>query len=97
MLAKANRAGDTKGFLALANAGRPDLSVEAVVLSPQFRHLFSPEELAIAEQRLHGFPVFAWRKNVDRGPNYPDAAQPLGQFPVSRQRRMMPAGGFEWL
>lgn len=72
MLAKANRAGDTKGFLALADAGRPDLSVEAVVLSPQFRHLFSPEELAIAEQRLHRFPVFAWRKNVDRGTIYPD-------------------------
>jgi 5-methylcytosine-specific restriction protein A len=72
MLAKTTRAGDTKGFLALADAGRPDLSVEAVVLSPQFRHMFSARELAVAEQRLKRFPTQAWRKDVDRGSIYPD-------------------------
>lgn len=72
MLAKTTRAGDTKGFLALADAGRPDLSVEAVVLLPQFRGLFSAQELAIAEQRLKRFPTSSWRKSVARGGVYPD-------------------------
>jgi hypothetical protein len=81
MLAKATRNGDTKGFLALADAGRPDLSVEAVVLSPEFRHLFSTEELAIAERRLKRFPVHARRKNIDRAAIYPD------ELPTGRQYR----------
>ncbi len=72
MLAKTTRAGDTKGFLALADAGRPDLSVEAVVLLPQFRSLFSDQEIAIAEQRLKRFPASSWRKSVKRISVYPD-------------------------
>jgi len=72
MLAKSTRAGDTKGFLALVDAGRPDLSVEAVVLMPQFSGLFSRQELAVAEQRLKRFPASSWRRNVKRASVYPD-------------------------
>lgn len=72
MLAKATRAGDTKGFLALADAGRPDLSLEAVVLSPEFRSLFTAGELAIAEERLKRFPASSWRKSVGQKTVYPD-------------------------
>jgi 5-methylcytosine-specific restriction protein A len=50
----------------------PDLSVEAVVLSPQFRHLFSAEELAIAKSRMKRFPVRATRRDVEKGSIYPD-------------------------
>lgn len=72
MLGKKSGNGDTKGFLALADAGRPDLSVESVVLSPEFRDLFSPDELATAERRLSRFPSDRQRKNVNPDTIYPD-------------------------
>lgn len=56
ILAKHTHTGQTKGFLALAEAGRQDLSVEAVVLSRRFRRQFTPKELAVAEERLRRFP-----------------------------------------
>jgi 5-methylcytosine-specific restriction protein A len=81
MLAKSTRAGDTKGFLALADHGRPELSIEAVVLLPEFRELFSPEELSIAEKRLKRFPSISWRKDVGQNPIYPD------ELPTGRRYR----------
>lgn len=49
------------GFAQLVEAGRADLSVEAAVLDDRYVHLFAPEEVKKAEQRLaevpaHGFP-----------------------------------------
>ena len=41
------------GYTSLWELGRLDLSVEAYVLKPDFRELFTPEELEIAESRLH--------------------------------------------
>jgi hypothetical protein len=40
------------GFAELLLAGRPDLTVEAAVLRPEFSVLFSPEELSVAAERL---------------------------------------------
>ncbi len=47
------------GFTALWEAKRLDLTVEAHVLDPRFRELFTPNELRIAEERLvaHGYEV----------------------------------------
>jgi hypothetical protein len=42
----------SRGFEALKNAGRTDLSVEALVLKPEWSFLFTAEELAIAQGRL---------------------------------------------
>src|ERR1700674_1184 len=61
ILKKSTKTGETKGFLALRDAGRPDLSVEAVVLSPEFHDLFTVGELAIAKKRLKRFPSSSWR------------------------------------
>jgi 5-methylcytosine-specific restriction protein A len=72
LLAKTTKAGETKGFLALADVGRPDLSVEAVVLDARFRSLFSEQEIAIAEQRLARFPEASWRKRLKGTSVYPD-------------------------
>src|SRR5687767_10743109 len=66
ILSNTTKAGETKGFLALADAGRPDLSLEAVVLSPEFRNLFTEQELAVAEQRLKRFPPSSWRTTANR-------------------------------
>lgn len=76
ILGKSGKAGETKGFLALLDAGRPDLSVEAVVLLPEFRPLFTAEEIAIAEKRLRRFPSFSRRKTVNPAKIYPDELPP---------------------
>jgi len=40
------------GFGALWAAGRVDLTVEYLVQQPEFRHLFSDEEIAVAVERV---------------------------------------------
>jgi 5-methylcytosine-specific restriction protein A len=45
-----------KGFQALVDADRTDLSVEAVVLAPRFRPLFTQAEIVEAQRRLSGLP-----------------------------------------
>jgi len=57
MLLASNRVSD--GFLALWERKRLDLTVEALVLNPRFRHLFSETELEIAANRLreHGVEI----------------------------------------
>ena len=40
------------GFVRLWQEGRLDISVEAVVLDPQWRALFTSDELAVARSRL---------------------------------------------
>ena len=47
-----NASGISDGFTCLWDAGRLDLTVEAVALLPQWASLFTPEELATARQRL---------------------------------------------
>jgi hypothetical protein len=47
------------GFATLWELGRLDLTVEAILLLPWYRHLFTPEEQSIARWRLeeNGFDV----------------------------------------
>ena len=53
------KSGTSKGFERLKKEGRLDLSMEAVMLRPEFRELFSAEEAARASERLaaHGFQL----------------------------------------
>lgn len=44
--------GFSDGFTTLWELGRLDLSVEAHVIKPEYSDLFTPEEIAVAEQRL---------------------------------------------
>jgi hypothetical protein len=52
-----HRSGVSPGFERLRKEGRLDLSMEALVIRPEFRELFTPNEIAIASDRLaaHGF------------------------------------------
>jgi hypothetical protein len=49
----------SEGYTALWERKRLDLTVEALALQPEWRELFTPEELDIARQRLqqHGYQV----------------------------------------
>jgi len=56
---------EQKGFRAIVEAGRPDLSLESLVLQKRFRKLFTSAELAEAERRLRSIPGYAKRTPVD--------------------------------
>lgn len=43
------------GFAELWERGRLDLTVEAIVVEPEFAELFSTEEIAMARRRLEQF------------------------------------------
>ena len=47
------RGGVPAGLVKLAELGRLDLSMEALVLDPAYRPLFTDDERAFAAQRLH--------------------------------------------
>ena len=64
-----------KGFRALIEAGRLDLSLESLVLQPRFRNLFTKEELAEAQRRLDMVPEYAKRIPVAPDENHPDDLQ----------------------
>ena len=72
ILAKRGKGALTKGFLALLDAGRPELSVEWTVLLPEFRHEFSNEELHIAEERIRSHFKTPPPTQVNASVVYPD-------------------------
>jgi hypothetical protein len=47
-----------EGFTHLWECGRPDLTVEALVLSPEYISLFTDEERQTAQQRLEDYGYF---------------------------------------
>ena len=53
-----------KGFQALIDAGLPHISVECIVLQPQFRTLFTDDELRVAQARMDAIPDCANQKRV---------------------------------
>lgn len=61
-----------KGLRALIDAGRPDLSVEALVLSPEFQPLFTGEERAEAARRIASLPSYTQRAAVPAELNHPE-------------------------
>lgn len=63
---------EQKGFKALIEAGRSDLSLENLVLQPRFSSLFTKDELIEAQRRLDSIPSNARRKVVLPEQNFPD-------------------------
>jgi hypothetical protein len=63
------RSGDLvqSGFITLWECGCLHLSIEALVLKPEFRQLFTEEELMIAENRLreHDYEMQEYTKSLD--------------------------------
>ncbi len=67
-LAKKDDAQD--GFKKLIEVGRPDLSIEAIVLKDEYRNLFTADELEEAQRRINTVPDYAWRKPIDPSHNF---------------------------
>ena len=64
------------GLQALIDSGRADISVESLVLRPQFKSLFSEPELSEARRRLSTFPDYTIRKNVQIDSIFPETLPP---------------------
>jgi len=90
MLQKTSRGlvGSTKGLDAMLAAGRPDLTMEALVLSDQFRDLFTPEELSVAEGRLAEYQIRASRQLAERERLFPDELEPGREYPEGARRQI---------
>jgi 5-methylcytosine-specific restriction protein A len=70
MLSK--KAESQTGLQAVIDVGRPDLTVEHLVLQPQFSSLFTENELAEAKRRLSLVPQHAYRHAVPPENNHAD-------------------------
>jgi len=85
---------DQKGFRALVEAGRPDLSLESLVLNPRFRPLFTPDELAEAQRRLDSVPNYSRRKNIPSETNYPEDLQDEREY-TERAKKTITVNAYE--
>ena len=77
-----------KGFQALLDAGRTDLSVEATVLQPRFLRLFTDAELAEAQRRLDAVPAYARRHPTPPDANFPDELDDEAEYFEGVRRRV---------
>jgi len=64
--------GQRTGLDRLLEAGRPDLTMEAIIMQPQFRSLFTASELEVASERLGKYGKDAARRIARRERLYPD-------------------------
>ncbi len=91
---KPRNPGQRAGLDALLDAGRPDLTMEAVLLQPQFRPLFSEAELHVAAQRLGQYGKDAALRAANRERLYPDELEP-GQKYSEGARKQVRVNAYE--
>jgi 5-methylcytosine-specific restriction enzyme A len=78
------------GFQALIDVGRADeLSVEAIVLRPEFRRLFNAAELAEAARRLKKIPKSARQTPVATEAIFPETLDPSQTYVDGRVRTVI--------
>jgi len=87
-------ASQRKGLDAILEAGKPELSVEAVVLQPRFRALFTDEELKSAAERLGEYGKQAQLKIKQRERLYPDDLPP-GQDYAEGAKKQVRVNAYE--
>jgi len=75
MLLPRNQA-QSKGLDALLEANRPELTVEAIILQPKFRNLFSAVEIATAKERLGEYGKAITAHMSAREKLFPDELEP---------------------
>lgn len=87
-------AGQRKGLDALLEANRPELSVEAIVLQPKFRGLFTDSEIATAKTRLGVYCKAIANRIAHRENLFPDELEP-GKKYVEGARKQVRVNAFE--
>jgi 5-methylcytosine-specific restriction protein A len=85
---KPRNAGQRKGLDALLEAGRPDLTTEAIVLEPRFKSLFTAAELAEAARRLGKYDLEAKKRHRHRERLYPDELDPGRKYSEGARKQV---------
>ena len=80
--------GQRAGLDALLEAGRPDLTVEAIILQPKFQKLFTNEELKIAKERLGEYGKESARIINKRERLFPDELEPGKKYIVGAKKQI---------
>jgi 5-methylcytosine-specific restriction enzyme A len=86
--------GQRKGLDALLDANRPDLTVEAIVLQPKFRALFTTGEISAAQERLGKYGKAITERLSHRDRLFPDEL-PLGLKYVEGARKQIRVNAYE--
>lgn len=87
-------AGQRAGLDALLDAGRPDLTVEAIILQPKYRGLFTEAELSAAAGRLGEYGKAAAKRVAARERLFPDELEP-GRKYVEGARKQVRVNAYE--
>jgi 5-methylcytosine-specific restriction protein A len=85
---KPRTASQRAGLDALLAAGKPELTLEALVLEPRFAALFTRSELAEAQGRLGKFKRDSKKVRADRERLYPDELEPGKSYPEGAKRQV---------
>jgi len=80
--------GQRKGLDALLEANRPELSVEAIVLQPRFRSLFTDVELTAAKERLGEYGKAIVTIASERQRFYPDELEPGHKYAEGAKKQI---------
>ncbi|MCF6152766.1 MAG: hypothetical protein E3K38_10830 [Candidatus Kuenenia stuttgartiensis] len=86
--------GQRKGLDALLEANRPELTVEAIILQPKFRPLFSISELKVAQERLGEYGKLISTHLATRERLFPDELPP-GQKYVEGAKKQIRVNAYE--
>jgi len=91
---KPRSTGQRTGLDALLEAERPDLTLEAIILQPPFRDLFTDEERAVAAERLgeYGKTIAVIRASRER--LFPDELEPGHKY-VEGARKTVRVNAYE--
>jgi 5-methylcytosine-specific restriction protein A len=81
-------AGQRQGLNALLDANRPELSVEAIVLQPKFRSLFTDAELATAKERLGEYSKTIDYPIANRERLFPDELEPGKKYAEGARKQV---------
>lgn len=80
--------GQRKGLDALLEAGRPELTVEAIVLQPKFQGLFTVAELVAAKERLGEYGKTIATLASERQRFYPDELEPGQKYAEGAKKQV---------
>lgn len=86
--------GQRKGLDALLEASRPELTVEAIVLKPRFRRLFTAAEIVTAQERLGAYGRAIAAHVASRQNLYPDDLEP-GKKYVEGAKKQVRVNAYE--
>lgn len=85
---KPRTASQRTGLDVLLQAGRPDLTLEAIVLQPRFAALFTVKELEEARSRLVGYRDESAKAVAAHQRLYPDEIPPGTTFPEGARKQV---------